>query len=350
MDKIKTFIPKEIDGTESRETLLHYREGFDNYVSNSTNTKTYNKDTNWRVFLKPALKQGSPPDRLIDLDMYSQDEWWKEVEDMSAAIRNNRGAAVSDVFLKWVNNTIEPNDVFTHIKNFQEGLKIMVGNRIKLTCLDKRKDKAKWSDQDLQAVKEETIQEFMNGLELEFLHALGGPHFLGQVWCQENSGLKIENADSKATIRFLNTVAMAKSIQYSLPIRGDIGHSWSHADVQQYLAEKDGGKVVPNDNKPQQLQQQQQQPKPQQQQQQKQQQMLPKNVLIDRGATKNNPVEKNRLPFCKKCKEAGKGERAYNSHKTSEHKDDFWSQSSKKRQAEEKVVGEPKKQKFDQKK
>jgi hypothetical protein len=341
-EKIRDYIQRPIDGTESKETLLHYRESFNTFVRNTSNAKSYNKDNNWKVFLIPALKPGSPPFELINIDDITQDYWWEEVHNMSESSRSNGSAVVSDIFAKMVRDAIRPGSVYHHQREFGDGVKLMFEKRVKLNSLNKFANHCDGLTPDqLNDLKKEITKEFKNALEIEFLHALGGPQVLGPAWNQNNSGKKLEDAGSLEIASFMNRESMTENIHYAIPPDWGETHVWKIRETDGKKDNWDGRKNSNNNNSNQQkipTNNHNQQPK-----------KKVKHVLLDKG-TQQKPIVVDEKPGCQKCVKAGKPQKVALTHSTAEHKDDYG-------QAKRKVEQEPnnnnnnggnKKQKVDQ--
>src|SRR5689334_22308491 len=110
-DKINTYITKLIDGTETRDVLLHYREQFELYVQTPNVAKSYNKEKNWKVFIKPAVKKDSPPDQLLENDWVTQERWWEDVARMREF---SKTSIVSDTFHRMVKQATSPETPYSH--------------------------------------------------------------------------------------------------------------------------------------------------------------------------------------------------------------------------------------------
>jgi hypothetical protein len=162
-DKVNTYITQLIDGTETRELLLHYRERFELYVRNSNNTKSYDRKKNWKVFLKPAIKPNSPPDQLLDNDWVDQDEWWEEVARMR---ESSKTSVVSDTLLQMVMQAIQPDTPYSHTRKFGEGMKLILEKRIKFDSLIEVVRSIK-TEQQLKDFQEQGVIQLRNKLLME---------------------------------------------------------------------------------------------------------------------------------------------------------------------------------------
>ena len=76
---IVSFITKMIDGSESREDLIHYQVEFKKYLSLPKVLEIYKSNyLAWKQLLKPVLKEGSDPHSLILLDsILTEEDFWK---------------------------------------------------------------------------------------------------------------------------------------------------------------------------------------------------------------------------------------------------------------------------------
>ncbi len=84
-EKIENFISKMIDGSESREDLIHYQNEFKKFISLPKISEIYKStEGSWKQLLKPILKEGSDPHNLIQIDsIVNEEDFWKGVMDLT---------------------------------------------------------------------------------------------------------------------------------------------------------------------------------------------------------------------------------------------------------------------------
>ena len=310
-EKIENFISKMIDGSESREDLIHYQNEFKKYVTLPKNTEIYkSSDVGWKQLLKPILKEGSDPHNLILIDsIITEEQFWKGVMDLT---ETKNTSVVSESFIKILQNSHVPKSPLLHLREFRERIEVILNARLKSTYMNELKG---LKNEELEKTKDLIKNEIKEILSVEFMHALGGPELLGVVWNQFNPSKSLAEANSMEIALFLQSqmnqreqvifVPTSKIVKINAVPKTPV----SEMKIKNHEQREWGNKNEKNNNNNNSF-------KPNKQQQHHQQK--PKNILLQ----KRKVEEKEKNDNCDVCLKAGKL-KAATTHSTAEHKADY---------------------------
>ena len=308
-EKIENFISKMIDGSESREDLIHYQNEFKKFVSLPKISEIYKStEMSWKQLLKPILKEGSDPHNLILIDsIITEEQFWKGVMDLT---ETKNTSVVSESFIKILQNSHVAKPPLLHLREFRERIDVILNARLKSTYMNELKG---MKSEELEKTKDLIKNEMKEILSVEFMHALGGPELLGVVWNQFNPSKSLAEANSMEIALFLQSQMNQKEEVIFIPTSKIVKINSvpkTSLNTKNYEKKewknKNENKNINNNNsfKPN---------KPQQQQQQHHQQK-PKNILLQ----KRKGEEKGNGDDCDVCLKAGKLKAAV-THSTSQH-------------------------------
>ena len=201
-DKIENYIPKMIDGSESREDLIHFQNEFKKYCSLSKISEIYKStETSWKQLLKPILKEGSDAHNLIQIDsIVNEEDFWKGVMDLT---ESKHTSVVSESFMRILQDHHNPQPPLEHIRKFRDRIDVILNNRLKATYLDNLKV---WREGELEMLKDSVKMEVKESLAVEFIHALGGPELLGVTWNQFKPNRSLAEASSMEIALYLQGI------------------------------------------------------------------------------------------------------------------------------------------------
>ncbi len=310
-EKIENFISKMIDGSESREDLIHYQNEFKKFTSLPKISEIYKStEGSWKQLLKPILKEGSDPHNLILIDsIITEEQFWKGVMDLT---ETKNTSVVSESFIKILQNSHVPKPPLLHLREFRERIDVILNARLKSTYMNELKG---WKSEELEKTKDLMRNEIKEILSIEFMHALGGPELLGVVWNQFNPSKGLAEADSMEialflqnqmnqreqiifvpTSRIVKINVVPKTPVSEMKIKNHEQREWKNKN------ERNNNNNNSFNNKPN---------KPQQQQHHQQK---PKSVLLQ----KRKVEEKTNDGGCDTCLKAGKAKAAA-THSTAQH-------------------------------
>ncbi len=308
-EKIENFISKMIDGSESREDLIHYQNEFKKFTSLPKISEIYKStEGSWKQLLKPILKEGSDPHNLILIDsIITEEQFWKGVMDLT---ETKNTSVVSESFIKILQNSHVAKPPLLHLREFREKVDIILNQRLKSTYMNELKG---LKNEELGKTKDLMKEEVKEILSIEFLHALGGPELLGVVWSQFNPSKSLAEADSMEIALFLQSqmnqreqvifVPTSKIVKINTVPKTPV----SEMKIKNHEQREWKNKNEKNNNKNNSF-------KPNKPQQQQHHQQKPKNILLQ----KRKVEEKGNGDDCDVCLKAGKLKAAV-THSTSQH-------------------------------
>ena len=331
-DKIESYIQKMIDGSESREDLIHYQNEFKKYCALPKVTEIYKStDTSWKQLLKPILKEGSDAFNLIQIDsILKEEDFWKGVMDLT---ESKHTSVVSESLLRILQDHHNAKPPLQHLKEFRDRIDAILNARLKAIYLNNLEGLNGEELDDIykrEKVKDSIKNEIKEIFSIEFMHSLGGPELLGVVWNQFNPTKSLAEANSMEIAIFLqsqmnhreqmifvptsriaknNVVAKTPISEMKIKSHDQKEREWKNKNER--IINNNNNNINNNNNnsfrnRP--------QPQQQQQQQQNQQQQKPKHILLQKRKVEEEKVNEG----CEICLKAGKKQAAA-THTTAQH-------------------------------